>query len=459
MQVSIGSSAPVVATLSNANNEAITTGPPIKWTSNDTLIARVSPSGVITGVKLGSTLITASAGKKSQTVQVGVLAQSVAEVALSTRKLTLGVGSTAIVRATAKDANGRPLARDAMWISSDAAVATVGGGRVTAKAPGTATITAQIESKSATADIEVLAPKIGDTVKTGVQDCVAYEPASIAKPSKDKVVGWRVTDGCAVIATLDNESEAEQVIALARRYKGHCFIGRGNTRSNHSDYVVDYWIAPTNVPSTIQKEDCREYDRGSLTMKDLGAAGVSVEDRNWRLSLADNKPTQRRSGTSRKSTSHSASSRETTLARIAATIWFSTGSSHTRRAYGRPTWTNAHHAPKPAAANAAAAGHGVSGRLPSPRRSASRGRGVRRVGRNLRDRRGGERRDRVPGAASIVDAARGMRLVQAGGYVDVLGVIGEGGALGEDLVRIAARRSAPACASAETVARISPRFR
>ena len=61
--------------------------------------------------------------------------------------------------------------------------------------------------------------------------------------------------------------EAQQVIALARRYKGHCFIGRGNTRSNHSDYVVDYWIAPTNVPSTIQKEDCREYDRGSLTIK------------------------------------------------------------------------------------------------------------------------------------------------------------------------------------------------
>jgi hypothetical protein len=177
-----------------------------------------------------------------------------------------------------------------MWVSSDAAVATVGGGRVTAKAPGNATITAQIESKSAVVDVEVLAPKIGDTLKTGVQDCIAYEPASIGKPSKDRVVGWRVTDGAGVlIATLDNESEAQQVIALARRYKGHCFIGRGNTRSNHSDYVVDYWIAPTNVPSTIQKEDCREYDRGSLTMKDLGAAGVSVEDRNWRLTLADNK--------------------------------------------------------------------------------------------------------------------------------------------------------------------------
>ena len=288
LQVAMGSKASVVATLSNANGEAIANAP-VKWSSNDTLTARVSDSGVVTGLKLGPALLTVHAGKKTQTVQVAVVAPSVAEVALSSKKLTLAVGSIATLRATAKDANGRELKRDALWVTSDPGVVTVGGGRVTAKAPGNATITAQVESKSAIADIEVLAPKIGDTLKTGVQDCIAYEPASIGKPSKDKVVGWQVTDGKTVIAQLDNESEAQQVIALARRYKGHCFIGRGNTRSNHSDYVVDYWIAPTNVPSTIQKEDCREFDRGSLTMKDLGAAGVSVEDRNWRLSLADNK--------------------------------------------------------------------------------------------------------------------------------------------------------------------------
>jgi len=31
-------------------------------------------------------------------------------------------------------------------------------------------------------------------------------------------VSWRVTHGSAVIAALDNESEAHQIISLARRY-------------------------------------------------------------------------------------------------------------------------------------------------------------------------------------------------------------------------------------------------
>jgi hypothetical protein len=33
VQVAIGSSSPVVATMTNANNEAITNGPPVIWTS------------------------------------------------------------------------------------------------------------------------------------------------------------------------------------------------------------------------------------------------------------------------------------------------------------------------------------------------------------------------------------------------------------------------------------------
>ena len=215
VQVATGSSSPVVATLTNSNNEAITNGPPVIWTSNDTLIAKVSSTGVVTGVKVGSTLVTAKAGKKTQSVQVGVITPAVAELALSARKLSLIVGATASVRATAKDGNGHVLPRDAIWSSSDPAVATVGGGRITARGPGTAVITAQVESKNATADVDVALPKIGAPDPKGVEDCIAYEPASIAKPSKDKVVGWRVTDGSAIIATLDNESEAEQVIALA----------------------------------------------------------------------------------------------------------------------------------------------------------------------------------------------------------------------------------------------------
>ena len=87
----------------------------------------------------------------------------------------------------------------------------------------------------------------------------------------------------------DREEEARQVLALGRRYKGRCFIGRANTRLNRSDYIIDYWVVPTNVPSSIPKEDCREYDRATLSIKNIGAAGFSIEDRNGRLLLADTK--------------------------------------------------------------------------------------------------------------------------------------------------------------------------
>jgi hypothetical protein len=288
VQVSVGASAPVVATLVNAKNEAITTGPPVVWSSRDTTVARVSSGGVVTGVHEGNTVLTAKAGKRSQTVQVGVSSAKVDVVAVAPRRLTMTVGDLAVLRATARDAGGNPLPRDPVWISSDPTVVTVGGGKVTAKAAGTATITAQIESKTGTADIQVVERKIGDAPKGPVEDCVAYEPSSL-QLAKDKVVGWRVTDGQSTLATLDREAEARQVMALARRYKGHCYIGRANTRPNRSDYIIDYWVAPTNVPSDIPREDCRGYDRASLAIKTIGAAGFSIEDRNGRLLLADTK--------------------------------------------------------------------------------------------------------------------------------------------------------------------------
>ena len=288
VQIAVGSTSPLAATVVNMKNEAVPNAPKVAWTSRDTLIATVSETGVVTGVHEGPTVITASIGKKSQTVQVGVSPASLDLVTLSPKRLTLTVGSMATLRATAKDATGRVLTRDPIWMSSDPTVATVGGGRVTAKGPGTATITAQIETRSATADVTVPTPPGPPVIVKSDEDCLTYEPGTVAM-SKDNVVGWRVADGGTTLATLDKESDAKQALALARRFKKRCFIGRSNTRINRSDYIIDYWAMPTNVPSPIPNEDCREYDRASLTSKEVGAAGFSLEDRSGRLTLADTK--------------------------------------------------------------------------------------------------------------------------------------------------------------------------
>jgi hypothetical protein len=40
---------------------------------------------------------------------------------------------------------------------------------------------------------------------------------------------------------LDNHSDADNALALARSYTAHCFIGRGNQRSDRRTYIVAYW--------------------------------------------------------------------------------------------------------------------------------------------------------------------------------------------------------------------------
>jgi hypothetical protein len=189
------------------------------------------------------------------------------------------------------DSAGHVLPRDPIWMSSDPTVATVGGGRIAAKAAGTATITAQFEAKAATSEIKVvgIAPLPTPTGPTGpTEDCLAYNPASISI-AHDKALGWQVVDGQKVIASLDRESEAQQALILARRYKSHCFLGRSNTRPNHNDFIIDYWLTPTNNPGGIPDEDCTEYDSATLAFGDMGASGFGVRDNRRQVTLADTK--------------------------------------------------------------------------------------------------------------------------------------------------------------------------
>ena len=85
---------------------------------------------------------------------------TVASVTLSQPSQTLFVGTTLVVTATPKDGSGNSLTgRTATWTSSNSSVASVTNGSITALSPGTATITATIDGRTATIEITVqLAP-------------------------------------------------------------------------------------------------------------------------------------------------------------------------------------------------------------------------------------------------------------------------------------------------------------
>jgi Bacterial Ig-like domain (group 2) len=123
------------------------------WTSSSPTVARVSSVGVVTGMGLGSTTLTASSGAVNGTTSATVDASSVATLNI------LPVGKMADLtnyqmRAVAVFKDGSSLdvthAPGITWSSSNSAVASIGGstGLALATGPGTATISASLGQSS-----------------------------------------------------------------------------------------------------------------------------------------------------------------------------------------------------------------------------------------------------------------------------------------------------------------------
>ena len=301
LPVVVGADARFKATVTNRANEVVE-GQPVAWIVEDTTVATVSPEGEVRGRREGVTVVTASTGGRTATAEVQVTRAAVGALALTPTRLGMRVGDAARVRATPRDANGDPLETVVLWTSSDPTVATVGGdGRVVAKGPGSATITAQSEAKIATAVVNV-APLPEPVVAGGgaggaaggagggapAADCVGYEPAALRIADR-KAAGQVVTDGSTDLLALDTETDARRALALAKRYKAHCFLGRNNTRPNKSEFVIEYWEEPSGVATTIDAEDCVALDKPALRIADQGPQGWVLADSRRVLLLADSR--------------------------------------------------------------------------------------------------------------------------------------------------------------------------
>ena len=180
----------------------------VTWSTSDESIATVN-NGVVTAVKIGSATITAKAGEKSATCEVSVVAPPavpVSSVTLNKTDASLKVGETVTLTATVNpdDATDKTVT----WSTSDASVATVSNGVVTAVKVGTATITAKAGDKSASCVITVEATPVTsvtlDKTDASLKVAETVTLTATVKPddATDKTVTWSTSD--ASVATVSN---------------------------------------------------------------------------------------------------------------------------------------------------------------------------------------------------------------------------------------------------------------
>lgn len=133
----------------------------ITYTSSNTEVATVSDTGLVTAVAKGEATITAEAGDITDTIKITVTEAvvppvpviEVESVTLNKTEITLEAGTTETLTATVLPENATD--KTVTWETSNAEVATVANGVVTAVAKGEATITAKAGEKSATCKVTV----------------------------------------------------------------------------------------------------------------------------------------------------------------------------------------------------------------------------------------------------------------------------------------------------------------
>jgi uncharacterized protein YjdB len=165
--IPLGSSRQLAANVLDGSGNAIA-GRPVTWSSSNSAIATVSVSGLVSAVALGRATITAAVEGKQGTSTIDVV-DPVATVRITPPvPQTLRIGGKVQLSAQALNAAGQVLpGRTATWFSSNPNVATVSStGEVSAVGVGAATITAEIEQRTAQTSVTVTLIPVGSVTLT-----------------------------------------------------------------------------------------------------------------------------------------------------------------------------------------------------------------------------------------------------------------------------------------------------
>ena len=188
-------------------------GAAMTWSSDDTAVATVNASGLVTAAANGTATIAATAGTTSGSATVTV-AQQVSAVELTPAGGIVLPGTTLQLSAEARDANGHSVAGAAFtWASSDPAVAVVDAtGLVSGIALGEVEVSATSSGVIGRAQLEVAEP--APTAVAVSRDAVAFDALGdtvrlaaevrdqAGRPMPDEVVRWAAGDTLVATVTV-----------------------------------------------------------------------------------------------------------------------------------------------------------------------------------------------------------------------------------------------------------------
>lgn len=158
----------VITTPSDATDVTSTT-----WKSSNTSVATVDANGLVSAVSSGTTTITAQIGSYTASCAVTVTSP-LTGISFEDSAVTLkqGASTDLVVQYTPEDTTD---AKDVVWSTSDATIATVNNGTIAGVGEGSATITAKVGSFSAECVVTVEKTTITEDMISGITEDMNVE--------------------------------------------------------------------------------------------------------------------------------------------------------------------------------------------------------------------------------------------------------------------------------------------
>ena len=214
--VTVGKTYKLVPTISPSN----ATLKNVSWKSSNSKIASVDKNGVVKGIKAGTATITCTTNDSGKTAKCEITVKNVvaSSVALNKTNITITTGTSATLKATVLPEN--TYNKNVTWSSSNTSVATVSSsGKITAKKPGTATITCKTVSggKTATCTVKVSGIKVDSISLSNFDIKVPFgktaKLTATVSPSNatNKKLAWTTSNpGVAVVDSNGNITAVEK---------------------------------------------------------------------------------------------------------------------------------------------------------------------------------------------------------------------------------------------------------